>query len=79
MIFLGKLTATLDEARATAPAPTRPRADSTTLRCGEALQRGDYASVLGTMTNDFQQEGNTAWRRQADSRAQTRVRVSLLP
>jgi 4-diphosphocytidyl-2-C-methyl-D-erythritol kinase len=50
----GTAYAALDEARAATPAPTRPRADSPTLRCGEALQRGDYAAVLAAMTNDFE-------------------------
>lgn len=45
--------AALDTARATHPAPTRPRNDSAALRCGEALQRADYAAVLATLTNDF--------------------------
>jgi 4-diphosphocytidyl-2-C-methyl-D-erythritol kinase len=40
--------------RAAAPAPARPRSASLTLACGEALQRADYATVLATMTNDFE-------------------------
>ena len=44
----------LARARAAQPAPTRPRGSSATLRCGEALQRGDYDTVLATMTNDFE-------------------------
>jgi 4-diphosphocytidyl-2C-methyl-D-erythritol kinase len=32
----------------------RPRSDSATLRCGEALQRRDYDAVLAAMTNDFE-------------------------
>jgi 4-diphosphocytidyl-2-C-methyl-D-erythritol kinase len=44
----------LAAARTEHPAPTRPRADSASLRCGEALQRGDYHGVLATMTNDFE-------------------------
>lgn len=40
--------------RADHPAPTRPRADSASLRCGEALQRGDFEGVLATITNDFE-------------------------
>ena len=44
----------LAEERARTPAPTRPRSESVTLRCGEALQRRDYATVLATMTNDFE-------------------------
>ena len=31
-------------ARRAVRAPTRPRSDSASLRCGEALQRGDYAA-----------------------------------
>jgi 4-diphosphocytidyl-2-C-methyl-D-erythritol kinase len=46
--------AALAAARSTAPARSRPRSDSPTLRCGEALQRGDYAGVLATLTNDFE-------------------------
>ncbi len=44
----------LAAARERAPAPSRPRSDSVTLRCGEALQRGDYAAVLAAMRNDFE-------------------------
>ncbi len=44
----------LDAARALQPSPTRPRSDSATLRCAEALQRADYAAVLATLTNDFE-------------------------
>jgi 4-diphosphocytidyl-2-C-methyl-D-erythritol kinase len=40
--------------RTSTPAPTRPRSGSATLRCGEALQRGHYDTVLATMTNDFE-------------------------
>ena len=40
--------------RAAAPVPARPRSGSATLACGEALQRGDFATVLATMTNDFE-------------------------
>jgi 4-diphosphocytidyl-2-C-methyl-D-erythritol kinase len=46
--------AALAESRAARPTPTRPRAGSATLRCAEALQRADYATVLATMTNDFE-------------------------
>jgi 4-diphosphocytidyl-2-C-methyl-D-erythritol kinase len=46
--------AALAESRANAPAPTRPRNGSATLRCGEALQRADYREVLAAMTNDFE-------------------------
>ena len=50
----GAAYAALAESRATAPAPSRPRSGSATLRCGEALQRADYDAVLATMTNDFE-------------------------
>jgi 4-diphosphocytidyl-2-C-methyl-D-erythritol kinase len=53
-VATGPAYARLAATRATAPAPTRPRADSATVRCGEALQRGDYAAVLATLTNDFE-------------------------
>lgn len=46
--------AALAAARIAAPARSRPRNDSPTLRCGEALQRGDYAGVLATLSNDFE-------------------------
>ncbi|MEA2687718.1 MAG: 4-diphosphocytidyl-2-C-methyl-D-erythritol kinase, partial [Candidatus Eremiobacteraeota bacterium] len=46
--------AALAASRARSPAPTRPRSGSATLRCGEALQRADYDTVLETMTNDFE-------------------------
>lgn len=36
------------------PPASRPRNDSATLRCGEALQRRDHAAVLAAMTNDFE-------------------------
>ncbi|HEY0384101.1 MAG TPA: 4-(cytidine 5'-diphospho)-2-C-methyl-D-erythritol kinase [Candidatus Elarobacter sp.] len=45
--------AALDAARAIHPAPTRARSDSASVRCGEALQRADYAAVLAALTNDF--------------------------
>ncbi|BDE05379.1 4-diphosphocytidyl-2-C-methyl-D-erythritol kinase [Vulcanimicrobium alpinum] len=44
----------LAASRAAAPPPTRPRAESLSIRCGEALQRHDYPGVLATMTNDFE-------------------------
>jgi 4-diphosphocytidyl-2-C-methyl-D-erythritol kinase len=44
----------LAAARAAEPVPSRPRSGSSTLRCGEALQRHDYSGVLETMTNDFE-------------------------
>ncbi len=50
----GPAYARLARARAARPAPTRPRSSSASLRCGEALQRGDYATVLDCMTNDFE-------------------------
>jgi 4-diphosphocytidyl-2-C-methyl-D-erythritol kinase len=53
-VATGPAYAALDAARAQTPAPTRPRSDSATLRCGEALQRGDYAGVLAALTNDFE-------------------------
>jgi 4-diphosphocytidyl-2-C-methyl-D-erythritol kinase len=44
----------LARSRAAAPAPSRPRNASASLRCGEALQRADYDAVLAAMTNDFE-------------------------
>jgi 4-diphosphocytidyl-2-C-methyl-D-erythritol kinase len=52
-VATGPAYAALDASRAAHPAPTRPRSDSASLRCGEALQRADYARVLATLTNDF--------------------------
>jgi 4-diphosphocytidyl-2-C-methyl-D-erythritol kinase len=52
-VATGPAYAALDAARALDPPPTRPRSDSATVRCGEALQRADYAAVLATLTNDF--------------------------
>jgi 4-diphosphocytidyl-2-C-methyl-D-erythritol kinase len=52
-VATGPAYAALDAARAAQPPPTRPRNGSATVRCGEALQRGDYAAVLATLTNDF--------------------------
>ena len=52
-VATGPAYAALDAARAAHPPPTRPRNDSVTLRCGEALQRAEYAGVLATLTNDF--------------------------
>jgi 4-diphosphocytidyl-2-C-methyl-D-erythritol kinase len=46
--------AVLAQSRTTHPAPTRPRGESATLRCGEALQRADYDAVLAALTNDFE-------------------------
>ncbi len=40
--------------RQAAPAPSRARSGSVTLRCGEALQRHDYPGVLAAMSNDFE-------------------------
>jgi len=40
--------------RAAAPPPSRPRAGSASVRCGEALQRADYAATLAAMGNDFE-------------------------
>ncbi len=53
-VATGPAYARLAAARADAPAPTRPRAGSATLRCAEALQRADYAGVLAAMSNDFE-------------------------
>ncbi|HTD38290.1 MAG TPA: hypothetical protein VK669_12300 [Candidatus Limnocylindrales bacterium] len=44
----------LARSRAASPAETRPRNASASVRCGEALQRADYAGVLALMTNDFE-------------------------
>jgi len=44
----------LARSRAVAPAPSRPRNASASLRCGEVLQRADYDGVLAAMTNDFE-------------------------
>jgi 4-diphosphocytidyl-2-C-methyl-D-erythritol kinase len=52
-VATGLAYAALDAARAVQRTPTRPRGESASLRCGEALQRADYAGVLGTLTNDF--------------------------
>ena len=52
-VATGPAYAALDAARAADPPPTRPRSDSVSLRCGEALQRNDYAGVLATLSNDF--------------------------
>lgn len=52
-VATGPAYAALDASRALQPTPTRPRSDSASLRCGEALQRADYAGVLATLTNDF--------------------------
>jgi 4-diphosphocytidyl-2-C-methyl-D-erythritol kinase len=53
-VATGDAYAALAASRATSPAPTRPRNSSATLRCGEALQRADYDTVLAAMTNDFE-------------------------
>jgi len=53
-VATGPAYARLAEVRALHPAPTRPRGGSATIRCGEALQRADYAAVLAAMTNDFE-------------------------
>jgi 4-diphosphocytidyl-2-C-methyl-D-erythritol kinase len=50
----GKAYRELAAARAAAPAPTRPRNASASLRCGEALQRAAYDDVLALMQNDFE-------------------------
>lgn len=53
-VATGPAYAALAAERSRRPAPSRPRSDSATLRCGEALQRRDHALVLATMTNDFE-------------------------
>ena len=53
-VATGPAYAALAAARRAAPPPTRPRSGSATLRCGEALQRRDFAGVLATLTNDFE-------------------------
>ena len=53
-VATGPAYAALAAQRERTPAPTRPRAGSATLRCGEALQRADYAAVVAAMTNDFE-------------------------
>ncbi|MDB5027676.1 MAG: 4-diphosphocytidyl-2-C-methyl-D-erythritol kinase, partial [Candidatus Eremiobacteraeota bacterium] len=53
-VATGPAYGALAAARATSPAPTRPRAGSASLRCAEALQRADYETVIATMTNDFE-------------------------
>jgi 4-diphosphocytidyl-2-C-methyl-D-erythritol kinase len=53
-VATGEAYAALAAARAGNPVPARPRSTSATVVCGEALQRGDYATVVGTMTNDFE-------------------------
>jgi 4-diphosphocytidyl-2-C-methyl-D-erythritol kinase len=50
----GDAYARLAAQRVAAPAPSRPRSDSATIRCGEALQRRDFDAVVATMTNDFE-------------------------
>lgn len=40
--------------RAAAAAPRRARNSSASVRCGAALQRGDYAGVVASMCNDFE-------------------------
>jgi 4-diphosphocytidyl-2-C-methyl-D-erythritol kinase len=53
-VATGPAFARLAEARAAQPPATRPRSESATIRCGEALQCADYDAVLATMTNDFE-------------------------
>ena len=53
-VATGPAYAALAAARARTPQPTRPRSESATLRCAEALQRHDYDAVLAAMTNDFE-------------------------
>ena len=52
-VATGPAYAALVAARAAQPPPTRPRAGSVSLRCGEALQRNDYAGVIAALSNDF--------------------------
>jgi 4-diphosphocytidyl-2-C-methyl-D-erythritol kinase len=53
-VATGEAYAALAAARVEHPVPVRPRTTSAMLACGEALQRGDYATVAATMTNDFE-------------------------
>jgi 4-diphosphocytidyl-2-C-methyl-D-erythritol kinase len=53
-VATGPAYALLAQRRAAHPAASRPRNESASVRCGEALQRTDYATVLATMTNDFE-------------------------
>ncbi len=53
-VATGAAYETLARVRAASPAAARPRNASASLRCGEALQRGDYGGVLAAMTNDFE-------------------------
>lgn len=53
-VATGAAYAALAAARERAPQPTRPRSESATLRCAQALQRHDYDAVLAAMTNDFE-------------------------
>lgn len=53
-VATGPAYAALAAERVRRPPPSRPRNDSVTLRCGEALQRRDHAAVLASMTNDFE-------------------------
>ena len=43
----------LDDHRESAPAPTRARSESRSLRCATALQSGDFDAVCRTLSNDF--------------------------
>ena len=53
-VATGDAYARLARDREHRPPPTRPRAGSASVRCGEALQRGDFDGVLAAMTNDFE-------------------------
>ena len=53
-VATGPAYASLADERAQRPASTRPRNQSSSVRCGEALQRGDFRAVLTTLTNDFE-------------------------
>jgi 4-diphosphocytidyl-2-C-methyl-D-erythritol kinase len=53
-VATGSAYGALAAARAAAPPPTRPRNESASIRCGEALQRGDYHATLAAMSNDFE-------------------------
>jgi 4-diphosphocytidyl-2-C-methyl-D-erythritol kinase len=52
-VATGPMFGALDEARGDAY-ESRPRSESVSLRLGEALQRGDFATVLALAHNDFE-------------------------
>jgi len=43
----------LDDVRTREPAPSRPRAESASLRAADALQRADFAALTIELSNDF--------------------------